>query len=165
MDALKGRPIWFYMNCVSLYSSRSLTKQDDVIAAFNGVSIRIEEVLYSPMIFALPSSHFDLAMVWVPLEAPTRRGHPSKFPSWSWCGWKDATIDYLTNGIIDDFLGDVHQWLERYTWIKWYIRDGCGRLRPLWDSALAFKDNCSSYEWQGYKSEQIPSHMFPPPSP
>ncbi|KAF2141614.1 uncharacterized protein K452DRAFT_333354 [Aplosporella prunicola CBS 121167] len=156
LGELSCRPIWFYMSCIPLYSSRNLSSPDDVIAAFNGVSNRIEEALNSPMIFALPSSHFDLAMLWVPLQASKRRGSNSEFPSWSWCGWEGATIDYLTNSMIDDCLGDIRHWLECHTWIRWYIRDGRGRLRPVWDSNLALRDRRSNLKWQGYKSEREP---------
>ncbi|KAH7043819.1 heterokaryon incompatibility protein-domain-containing protein [Macrophomina phaseolina] len=167
LDSLRWRPIWFYMNCIPLYSSRDLTKSGDIIAAFNGVANHIENALDSPLIFGLPSSHFDLALLWIPMGVAERREREGKegseqkgvyqrreqeFPSWSWCGWRGATMDYLANSMIDDCLVDVQDWLMTHTWIKWYIRDGRGRLRPLWSSADAPKDHNSTKRWRGYKS-------------
>lgn len=175
LNSLAPRPIWFYMNCVQLYSARDLTKSGDILAAFNGVSNHIEDALSSPLTFGLPTSHFDLALLWIPLgssqrrmgdesederfdDEPSRRrnsGHTreTNFPSWSWCGWQGCTMDYLTTSMIDDCLEDVNEWLTHHTWIQWHIRDGRGRLRPLWDSTSARQPRFSETRWRGYSSE------------
>ncbi|KAL1639643.1 hypothetical protein SLS58_007702 [Diplodia intermedia] len=177
LDFLDSRPMWFYMNCVQLYSARDLTKPEDILAAFNGVSNHIEDALSSVLTFGLPTSHFDLALLWVPLGRSRRRmgdgeakgvrfddepaasrhkQHTSEtsFPSWSWCGWQGCSMDYLTNGMIDDCLEDVSEWLIYHTWIQWHIRDGRGRLRPLWDAASARESKLSEQRWRGYYSDQ-----------
>ncbi|OMP83687.1 hypothetical protein BK809_0005068 [Diplodia seriata] len=175
LDFLDLRPMWFYMNCVQLYSARDLTKPEDILAAFNGVSNHIEDALSSVLTFGLPTSHFDLALLWIPLGRSRRRmgdektkgvrfddepasrhkQHTSEtsFPSWSWCGWQGCSMDYLTNGMIDDCLEDVNEWLTDHTWIQWHIRDGRGRLRPLWDAASAHESRFSEQRWRGYSAE------------
>jgi hypothetical protein len=50
-------------------------------------------------------------------------------------------------------LPNVHQWLTEHTWIHWYIRDGHGNLRPIWDGSKA-TDDCDKTgdRWKGYKT-------------
>lgn len=62
-------------------------------------------------------------------------------------------MDYLTTSMIDDCLEDVNEWLTHHTWIQWHIRDGRGRLRPLWDSTSARQPRFSETRWRGYSSE------------
>ncbi|KAK0654141.1 hypothetical protein DIS24_g5495 [Lasiodiplodia hormozganensis] len=187
LNSLAPRPIWFYMNCVQLYSARDLTKSGDILAAFNGVSNHIEDALSSPLTFGLPTSHFDLALLWIPLgssqrrmgdesgderfdDEPSRRrnsGHTreTNFPSWPWCGWQGCTMDYLTNSMIDDCLEDVKEWLTHHTWIQWHIRDGRGRLRPLWDSTSARQPRFTETRWRGYSSESDDLQVLRRPAP
>lgn len=157
LHELKRRPIRVYMNCMSRYSERQLTKAKDILAAFNGVSNLISDVMRAPFIFGLPSSHFDLALLWEPSSAVSRRvPGPGEdfgdfaFPSWSWCGWKGGSMSYRT-GRLEGVLTNVHEWLVEHTWIAWYIRDGRGNVRPIWDGENS--KICDSVEdrWRGYK--------------
>jgi len=157
LHELKRRPIRVYMNCMSRYSERQLTQAKDILAAFNGVSNLISGVMQAPFIFGLPSSHFDLALLWEPLRAVSRRVPGEKedfgdfiFPSWSWCGWKDGSMSYRPNQL-EGVLTNVHEWLTEHTWIAWYIRDGRGNLRPVWDGEKAKACDSVEERWKGYQ--------------
>ena len=170
---LNRRAFWVYMNCVSLYSDRLLSKPKDILAAFNGVSNMIRMPMEASFIFGLPSSHFDLALLWEPIEALDRR-EPQKedekeayegneFPSWSWCGWMGAKMEYR-NSMIEGCLANVHEWLRDRTWISWFIRDGGGNLRPLWDGDNSRRVGVAEERWRGYgsyrrTSDQIEYHQ------
>jgi hypothetical protein len=165
LHELKRRPVRVYMNCMSRYSQRQLTQAKDILAAFNGVSNLIGDVMQASFIFGLPSSHFDLALLWQPLRAVSRRVPGEKedfgdfiFPSWSWCGWKDGSMSYHSNQL-EGVLTNVHEWLTEHTWIAWYIRDGRGNLRPIWDGERA--ESCDSVEerWKGY-NDVLPEPEF-----
>ncbi|KAF8856288.1 HET-domain-containing protein [Acephala macrosclerotiorum] len=156
LHELKRRPIRVYMNCMSRYSERQLTKAKDILAAFNGVSNMISDIMLSPFIFGLPSSHFDLALLWAPLSPVSRRVQGPKedfqdlvFPSWSWCGWKGGSMEY-DGRQLEGVLTNVHEWLTEHTWIAWYIRDGKGNLRPIWDGRKAKSCDSTEDRWKGY---------------
>jgi Heterokaryon incompatibility protein (HET) len=171
---LECRAIWVYLQCVSLYSSRILTKPKDILAAFAGISNLMKRTMRAPFIFGMPSSHFDLALLWEPQQAVKRRKSDKndekevreysglEFPSWSWCGWTNVTnevqplklkplMEYSQN-MIGGCLTHLNEWLLKHTWIHWYIRDGRGRLRPLWDEKSALEDTSKAKRWRGYRS-------------
>ena len=162
---LEHRALWVYANFVPLYTSRNLTKPKDILAAFNGICNRMRETLQAPFIFGLPSSHFDLALLWEPEQALERRRPRDdsedekakykgmEFPSWSWCGWIGGRMEYNAS-MVDGSLANVHEWLMNHTWIHWYIRNGHGNLRPIWDGAKAMEDKSSEKRWRGYRSRR-----------
>lgn len=47
---------------------------------------------------------------------------------------------------------NLHEWLMKHTWITWYIRDGDGNLRLVWDGTSPSGTSCDDFEstWQGY---------------
>lgn len=160
LHELKRRPIKVYMNCMSRYSERKLTQPKDILAAFNGVSNLISRAMRAPFIFGLPSSHFDLALLWEPLQGVKRRvQQPGEdyqdlvFPSWSWCGWQGGPMEYRSSQV-EGVLTNVSEWLTEHTWIAWYIRDGRGNVRPIWDGAKS--KACDSVEdrWRGYNASR-----------
>ncbi|KAK7566810.1 heterokaryon incompatibility protein-domain-containing protein [Phyllosticta citricarpa] len=152
LNKLEERPVWFYMHCVELFSGRCLTKSTDVLAAFNGVSNLIESAMSGPLCFGLPTSHFDLALLWTPQEALKRRVG-GDFPSWSWCGWEGGSALYFNHDFIQDCLENVHQWLISHTWIQWHIRDSQSKLRPLWLTCERVLRN-QEVRWKGYDSHE-----------
>ncbi|KAE9365141.1 HET-domain-containing protein [Stipitochalara longipes BDJ] len=165
LHELKRRPIRVYMNCMSRYSERQLTQPKDILAAFNGVSNMISDVMRAPFMFGLPSSHFDLALLWEPLSAVSRRIPGERedfgdfiFPSWSWCGWKGGSMSYRTCQL-EGVLINVHEWLTEHTWIAWYIRDGRGNLRPVWDGEISKACDSVEERWKGYK-DVLPEPEF-----
>jgi hypothetical protein len=173
------RAVWFYMKCVALYTGRRLTKPKDMLAAFKGISSLIEGTLRAPFLFGLPTSHMDLAMLWEP-QGVIKRRRPKKwtkqqyerlsdqekakserekvgfgdmeFPSWSWSGWMGAKMEYK-NDMLEGSLDDGNQWLRKHTWIRYYVRDGRGYLRQLWDKAVMGEDGSSERRWKGYQGE------------
>ncbi|KAK5467513.1 hypothetical protein LTS15_000486 [Exophiala xenobiotica] len=160
LKEFRVRAIWFYINCVSMYTSRQLTKSRDILAAFNGVTTLIQQVMRAPFVFGLPSSHFDLALLWQPkgkiqLRVVKDEGDKAfevEFPTWAWCGWTGAHVDYETD-LLNDCLANVHEWLVNHTWICYYIRDDQGNLRPLWDKSRAEDDQSSEARWRGYRGK------------
>ncbi|KAI0428585.1 heterokaryon incompatibility protein [Xylaria sp. FL1042] len=160
--------IWVYMRSVELYTERKLTKAQDILAAFSGVSNVLKSRMRAPFIHGLPSSHFDLALLWESTHASERRviaDSPEKksysipdFPSWSWAGWtgpvtfKDSTV----GGLLDN----VSEWIDSHTWIKWWVRDGHGDLRPLWDDKKFKTDRSTDFRWRGYRRSGVRAYKL-----
>ncbi|KAI1276531.1 heterokaryon incompatibility protein [Xylaria sp. FL0933] len=165
--------IWVYMRSVELYTERKLTKDQDILAAFSGVSNVLKSRMRAPFIHGLPSSHFDLALLWEPTRAGERRviaDSPDKksysipdFPSWSWAGWTGpvAFKDNTVGGLIDN----VSEWIDNHTWIKWWVRDGHGDLRPLWDSKKFKTDRSKDFRWRGYRPSGVRAYKLQHISP
>jgi hypothetical protein len=154
---LSLRSIWVYMRIVELYTARSLTKQGDILAAFSGVANLMQQKMRAPFVFGLPTSHLDLALLWEHSKPVERREGPSEtksdggdtFPSWSWTGWIGEVAQYrrdLSAGCLEN----VKEWLELRTWVRWYVRDDNGDLRPLWDERKWQVDASEHKIWQGY---------------
>jgi heterokaryon incompatibility protein (HET) len=76
LHQLESRAFRVYMTCMELYTDRVLSKSKDILAAFNGMSNLIGKAMGSPLVFGLPSSHFDLSLLWQP-KAGTCRRQPS----------------------------------------------------------------------------------------
>ncbi|KAK2059682.1 HET-domain-containing protein [Colletotrichum caudatum] len=153
---LDNRSVWVYMKCVGLYTERKLTQAKDVQAAFSGMANLMEARMRAPFVHGLPSSHFDLALLWEPARSSRRRvaegtrenASIPDFPSWSWTGWV-GEVQYkedLVSGILDN----VSDWLDTRTWIEWWVRDGHGDLRPLWDPRESREDQSKERKWRGY---------------
>jgi hypothetical protein len=146
------------MKYVGMYTGRELSKTNDILAAFGGISWLLEEYLQSTLLYGIPVSHFDLALLWTLCNGLVRRRSITKsendrfcrqddhgncvcnqrtwsakekeFPSWSWYDWMSGSAGYL-NGSIEGCLLNVQSWLKHHTWIKWHVRDGFGHLRSL----------------------------------
>lgn len=168
LGELETRPIWFYMKCVSLYTGRRLTYARDILAAFDGVARLMERHMHGArMVHGLPPSHFDLALLWEPLQCQERRvlgtkngqsGAVMEFPSWSWSGWMDgrgqkkgAPVKYRQETLEGCFI-DVNEWLLHHTWIKWYIRNANGDLRPIWTKESVPEAPGVLSRWHGYSA-------------
>ena len=63
LGELQRRAIWVYTDCVQLYTRRDMTKQQDVLAAFDGICNIMEKTMQAPFWFGLPTSHFDFALL------------------------------------------------------------------------------------------------------
>ncbi|KAK3689421.1 heterokaryon incompatibility protein-domain-containing protein [Podospora appendiculata] len=178
LGELRRRAFWFYMKCIQLYTGRELTKPKDILTAFQGTGWLLQQQMSAPLFYGLPSSHFDLALLWMPLKKLDRRrqktAHRSSaapcsqdemgncnckleeegfggkdFPSWSWCGWMGGKAEYQLS-MIDGCLLNVQEWLRDHTWIQWYVRDYEGNLRPLWNKAVLREDQSEEVRWRGY---------------
>jgi hypothetical protein len=176
LQELKSRPMRFYMKCVPMYTGRQLTYSKDILLAFSGVCSLIQQQVHGCFHFGLPTSHFDLALLWQPITS-TRRRRPDKkegrhwgaleFPSWSWCGWQHAKKEYegakveYMYAMLEGVLENVNEWLLNHTWICWYIRDGRGDLRPLWDKTQVLSDRSTDLKWKGYAAYKIDDSNSP----
>ncbi|KAK3317640.1 heterokaryon incompatibility protein-domain-containing protein [Cercophora scortea] len=178
LGELRRRAFWFYMKCIQLYTGRELTKPKDILTAFQGAAWLLQQQMNAPLFYGLPSSHFDLALLWMPLKKLDRRrqrrshrsgaapcsqdemgnckckleeeGYGGKgFPSWSWCGWMGGKAEYQLS-MIDGCLLNVQEWLRDHTWIQWYAREYEGDLRPLWDKTVFREDQSEEVRWRGY---------------
>ncbi|UKZ83903.1 hypothetical protein TrVFT333_011718 [Trichoderma virens FT-333] len=163
LTQLRQRALWFYINCVGLYTKRDLHEPFDILAAFNGMCKLIEGTLRSPFTFGLPTSHFDFALLWQPvgksslLEKPRssdEKYKSMKFPSWSWCGWKSKGVTY-NRQMVEGCVSDVRTWLRDHTWIDWHIRDGYGTPQRIWDHTWAKEDRSTEERWRGYRGRDI----------
>ncbi|KAI9685988.1 MAG: hypothetical protein M1822_003971 [Bathelium mastoideum] len=160
---LSQRAFWVYTKILTLYTQRDLTKSEDILAAFSGTRNSMANTMRAPFIFGLPSSHFDLALLWQHNMPVTRREaanaeqkrerRAADFPSWCWSGWQGAPAGYLTD-MVGDCLDNVNEWLDTHTWIKWHIRDGRGDLRPLWDAHDWAEDVSEDKRWRGYNTQR-----------
>lgn len=88
-----------YNELVDNYTRRSLTYSGDVYSAFQAISATVERSTNTGLLWGLPRSRFELALMWETLHGVTRRTARSTlpltsmnkhvvFPSWSWMGWK-----------------------------------------------------------------------------
>ncbi len=84
-----------YVNLAANYNLRELTRPEDVLAAFAGITTALSQIFYGGFICGLPNLFFDIALCWRPL-GPCQRRMPScqssaneaGLPSCSWAGWK-----------------------------------------------------------------------------
>jgi hypothetical protein len=173
---MEQRSLSFYMSSVPLFYQRQLTRPRDILAAYKGIESILQKVMRAPFCFGLPTSHLDFALLWQPLKAGKRRKAAKierqsqctqgehnectcklegddlggmEFPSWSWCGWIGGQVGY-DHEALEGCLLNVREWLALRTWIQWYIRDGRGRLRPLWDRKQVEEDMSIEPRWRGY---------------
>lgn len=158
LTQLSQRALWFYANCVDLYTKRDLYEPFDILAAFSGMCRLMEGTLQAPVVFGLPTSHFDFALLWEPVAeshllqkplSPDEKYKSMRLPSWSWCGWGSQGIKYK-HAMVEGCLVDMRAWLKDHTWIDWHIRDGYGTPQRIWDAAWSRDDNSTDARWRGY---------------
>ncbi|KAK4546809.1 hypothetical protein LTR36_001541 [Oleoguttula mirabilis] len=82
-----------YTSIVNLYTSRTLTRDDDALNAVDGLLSLISIGLATPMLYGLPECLLDTALLWY-ADQPLRRRCRGTIPSWSWAGWKEGRIAY-----------------------------------------------------------------------
>jgi hypothetical protein len=92
------RTFGLYTKLVEMYVTRHLTVSTDIVNAFSGLLIVLEEHFAGGFVSALPIAALDLALLWTPGQKMLRRSHYTAasgtpdnpqpyFPSWSWAGW------------------------------------------------------------------------------
>ena len=89
-----------YLRVVEEYTPRMLSFDSDILAAFAGMSKVLGSMFRSPLLYGLPESLFDCALLWQPAGTVVRRDIPRPafnsdgidFPSWSWAGWKGEIV-------------------------------------------------------------------------
>jgi hypothetical protein len=86
-----------YAAMVEGYSKRHLTLDSDVLATFSGLSRGFAWAWRTDLLWGLPESRIDAALLWEKDFLSDRNPHfhrrrPTsvRFPSWTWAGWKGA---------------------------------------------------------------------------
>jgi hypothetical protein len=79
---------------VEVYSRRSLSQPEDVLAAFNAFLTMEGRVMKGDIIFGIPELFFDRMLCWRHGVRPLQNRRTDfqinilkDFPSWSWAGW------------------------------------------------------------------------------
>lgn len=154
LQRLETDPVSVYKKCLGMYTQRKLSYEKDVLAAFSGIANIIHSSLgpNCEPIFGLPNSHFDWALLWEPEERPEVR-QEGRFPTWSWCGWRGKRITYKSSTVAGPEI-NLHEWLLKHTWITYYIRDGQGNLRLIWDPLRHKSSGNIEERWRGYDSPE-----------
>ena len=114
---------------VNGFNCRRLTRPEDALPAFAGVSLLLGKKLRGSLISGLPEYFLDICLLWRPLRrlGPAQRRLemvPSDqhcLPSWSWVGWEtEIAFPYTWNysskltGPTPIMLGQTRYWLERH---------------------------------------------------
>ncbi|KAF7557898.1 hypothetical protein G7Z17_g279 [Cylindrodendrum hubeiense] len=98
-DITKQRLSWFEL--VDRYTSRSLTKQTDVLLALSGIARSTAESTSDEYYAGLWKSHFSHCLLWASKwhvgQGFTQHSRPSDYlaPSWSWASIK-GPVHYLS---------------------------------------------------------------------
>ncbi|KAI1172097.1 HET-domain-containing protein [Nemania sp. FL0916] len=107
-----------YEGQVQNYSSRVLTYESDIYAAFAGVSQRMRELMNTDLCHGIPPRYFDWCLLWDPMNAQTRRQGTA---SWSWAGWTGGVFPHIW-GWYNRNTRNIQKALKVRTWIIWYHR-------------------------------------------
>ncbi len=93
--AANGVEYLSYAAHVERYTSRLLSFESDALPAFTGILNALSRRSYSKMIWALPDSIFDLALLWkTESRSAGSKGRRPDIPSWSWVSWSgEVTYD------------------------------------------------------------------------
>ncbi|KAI0024345.1 heterokaryon incompatibility protein-domain-containing protein [Xylariomycetidae sp. FL0641] len=145
-------PVYQYTESVELYSGRKLTFPGDRLVAFNGFANVLCPSLNATMVYGLPDSYFDWALLWEKTEKGERiqrqetLRETTQFPSWSWCGWFGASTWKLST--LSGTLTNLHEWISMHTWIVWYYGKG-KEMKLVWErSPTEGRQGVS--RWSGY---------------
>jgi hypothetical protein len=145
-----------YFQVVQAYTLRTLTFPSDTLNAFSGIGAVLSQALSSEMVYGLPASIFDLALLWQPAGEMSRK---EGFPSWSWAGWHGAvrwngdTMELASYGPLPDLKQEqevVTKWIRTRTWINWNYRDQEGTQRLVWEYKSEGKHGCIFWPSSGY---------------
>ncbi|KAI1746307.1 heterokaryon incompatibility protein-domain-containing protein [Xylaria scruposa] len=147
-------PSWpnlhMYLQLVAAYNNRQLTFDDDILAAFAGITTSLTSTFQGGFLFGLPEIFLDVALLWRPMGPCRRRisgenGQKTRnkpgaaFPSWSWIGWQTEVdpqswkcgYDYIKSTNVVSWPGSKYDrtlkagssWKLKST-IQWYVADG-----------------------------------------
>lgn len=145
-----------YFRAVQAYTLRTLTFPSDTLKAFSGIGAVLSQALSSEMIYGLPASIFDLALLWQPAGKMSRK---EGFPSWSWAGWHGAvrwngdTMELASYGSLPDLTQEqqvITKWIRTRTWIDWKYRDQNGTESLVWEYNRERKAGCIFWPSSGY---------------
>jgi len=105
----RERPFVQFTSAVELYTRRELTNRDDILNAFEGVSLVLEKRIGAKIYYGALETMMDSSILWESTKRLVRR---PGFPTWSWSGW----------------IGEI-QW--KFTevarsWIQWHADQDVG---------------------------------------
>ncbi|KAK3632720.1 hypothetical protein LTR56_016190 [Elasticomyces elasticus] len=160
---LASDPVNVYKDCIQMYTSRQLSHESDALFAFDGIGkvlcrglacIELHEpaaTAQSTLLFGLPTSHFDYALLWQPNGCLRRRCTDlAQLPSWSWSGWETERGTSYGRAAVEGPEINLHEWLMEHTWITYYTRDNSGHLRLVWDPLIFGQRRERQDRWKGY---------------
>lgn len=80
------RPLFFpvYSRLVQQYTMRNLSHEADILNAFSGIMMHLQNCYGGKFFSGLPEASFDLALLWVSGKGQRRK---TDFPTWSWTSW------------------------------------------------------------------------------
>lgn len=105
----REKPFVQFTSAVELYTRRELTNPQDILNAFEGVQLVLEQRIGSTIYYGVLESMMDSSLLW---ESTKRLFRREGFPSWSWSGW----------------LGEI-QWKinePAQSWIEWHADQAVG---------------------------------------
>jgi Heterokaryon incompatibility protein (HET) len=111
-----------YARIVTNYNRRQLSYGADVLSAFSGLAEGLAERAKTSMHFGMPSSSFDLALLWIPTKHLNRKRENFReaggklLPSWSWASW-DGEITYnlcATSGLPSQIFTQVSSYVKSF---------------------------------------------------
>jgi hypothetical protein len=108
-----------YCQLVTGICSRAMTNPGDILHAFTGISNIFSSSMKCQMVWGLPTSYFDYALLFESLATIHIRRRPG-FPSWTWAGWKEPD---KTNGDYPGSLLIYYDTLQDYVMfneVEWY---------------------------------------------
>ncbi|KAK4169710.1 heterokaryon incompatibility protein-domain-containing protein, partial [Cladorrhinum sp. PSN259] len=77
-----------YQTLVAYYLRRTMSREYDILNAFEGVAAFLQAQLGGRLFAGIPEAVIDICLLWAPVKDITRRKVPGfNFPSWSWAGW------------------------------------------------------------------------------
>ena len=83
-----------YANIIEQYTSRDMSNDEDILDGLGGMLHVFRQLFKFPLRYGLPEILLDVALLWQPTVKLERRStdKKSKFPSWSWAGWKGTVM-------------------------------------------------------------------------
>jgi hypothetical protein len=89
-----------YISALEDFKARDLGRATDAINAFGGILKILSPWFQSEMLYGLPESILDCALLWQPVTPLIPNPERESFPSWSWAGWI-GSIQYERPYMID----------------------------------------------------------------
>ena len=111
-----------YTECVSHYSTRIFTYEDDILNAFAGVANKLSKNMKTTFLHGIPEKYLLEGLLWYPSDDLRPRKGVPHIPSWSWAAWSGQII-FMNR--------ELPYWFEVGTMINYYIEDSRCGLRRL----------------------------------
>ena len=146
-----------YKDLVTAYTPRNMGNVYDKLAAFDGIGKVLERCLNSELIYGLPESLLDLALLWHPKTTLSKVSGP-RFPSWSWAGWKGAVEYPEQHGVSKGARRDLHEDESRPERLRplnrWYRATEEGLFEPINTYGVGIKEALQTGNlpdgWKGF---------------